>query len=219
MDYKKAFAYVFEDPDWISKFIIGALLGIVGFLIIPFFFIMGYVIEIIQNVMQDKTPTLPVWDSWGEKFQKGLTLFLIGLTYSIPSLLAILVGVVGIVLMVLGGDSGSDVLAVVGLVIVIAGFVIAGLYMIFLGLIYPAITIKYALTESFSETLKAGELFQFIKNNLGQYLLVILVIIGFNMLLQTVGQICCLISLAGIFYTQLLSAHLYGQLYLESQKS
>ena len=219
MDYGKAFTYVFEDSEWVSKFLIGALLVLASVFIFPIFFVIGYSIEIIQNVVHSKTPVLPTWDNWGDKFSKGFMVFLVGLIYAIPLVLAIIIGVLGIILMAFGGDQEIAPLAITGIVVTIIGFAVAVLYGLFIAVISPSFTIRYALTESISEALDVKEVIRFIRRNPGPYFIAYAILFGFNMVASTFGQICCLVSFAAAFYSYLLSGHLYGQLYLESQKS
>jgi hypothetical protein len=79
-------------------------------------------------------------------------------------------------------------------------------------LFVPAALIRYAQFETFGSAFQFGEIFNFIKNNIGDYVIAIIiswvasVIAGF-------GFILCIIGIFFTsFYSALVSAHLYGQL-------
>jgi hypothetical protein len=103
MDYGKAFSYPFQDPEWVKKILIGGLMYLLGFLLIPVFFPMGYMIQTIKNVATGVEPALPQWDDWGGYFVKGLMSWLIAIVYMIP--MGLIWGVVIVVIMVLGGGA------------------------------------------------------------------------------------------------------------------
>ena len=82
MDIGKAFSYVFEDEQWISKVLLGGvilLIPIVGWIAVS-----GYMVKIAQNVAQGNPRPLPQWGEFGDHFMRGLYAFVIGLVYLIP---------------------------------------------------------------------------------------------------------------------------------------
>jgi hypothetical protein len=79
--------------------------------------------------------------------------------------------------------------------------------------ITPAVSIKYALTDDFMAGFRFGELFDLMKADLGNYVIAIL--------LTWVASIVAMVGLIGLcigvfftgFWSRLVQAHLYGQLY------
>ena len=51
LDFAKPFTFVFEDPRWLNKILIGGLFYLAGFLVIGWFFILGYVARLTRNVV------------------------------------------------------------------------------------------------------------------------------------------------------------------------
>jgi hypothetical protein len=51
LEFGRAFIFFTEDEDWVTKFVVAAALPLIPFLI---FFVSGYQIAIIRNVMQDE---------------------------------------------------------------------------------------------------------------------------------------------------------------------
>ncbi len=54
MDIRKAIVYVFQDPRWLVKVVIGDIMIFLSLLIVTVFFLQGYLIEIIRNVTRGK---------------------------------------------------------------------------------------------------------------------------------------------------------------------
>jgi hypothetical protein len=81
MDIGKSFSFPFEDEKWLSKLVIGAIVSAIPIVNIIF---AGYIVDTIRNVMAGLARPLPEWVDWGDKFMKGLILFLASLVYSIP---------------------------------------------------------------------------------------------------------------------------------------
>src|SRR6266508_2795233 len=70
-DFIKPLAFVFEDPNWIPKILMGALFTLACFLIVGIFFIYGYLARLVRNVV-------------GEMFGEGAMLFVASFLYMIP---------------------------------------------------------------------------------------------------------------------------------------
>jgi len=84
MDIGKAFGFVFEDHDWVTKVLIGGVMSLLSPLLIGVFFLAGYSVDLIKNVMNDVDPPLPRWDDLGDKAVKGIKLTVIFLVWAIP---------------------------------------------------------------------------------------------------------------------------------------
>src|SRR6185503_1108289 len=51
-DFGKPFSYVFDDPRWVNKILIGGLFYLAGFMIIGWFFVLGYMARTARNVIR-----------------------------------------------------------------------------------------------------------------------------------------------------------------------
>jgi hypothetical protein len=209
MEIGKAFTYVFDDESWISKVLIGGILGIIP---IVNFAVFGYVVETIRNVAQGLEKPLPEWSEFGDKFVKGLIVFIIGFIYAIP--IWLLMGCLWVALLAVGGGNGNgeDLIAL----IMLPFYCILGLYGLVLAILSPAILVKYAVTGELGSAFHFGELFRLITGNLGNYIIAILLtwvaglIAGFGIIACGVG-----VLFTG-FWSYLVMAHLYGQLHRAS---
>jgi hypothetical protein len=167
MDIGKAIRFVFEDDQWGSKVLLGALISL-----IPFFggvALAGYAIAVLRNVRAGTSQPLPTWDRLGEYFVDGLLFFVGLLVYSIP--LIVLMCPIGLVwiLPALAKDS-QDLTAVL---MSVAGVVSAGLgclallYALFLWVLAPVLQIRCAEAGTLAACLRFGEVFRFLLDNIG----------------------------------------------------
>src|SRR5437870_5119108 len=74
-DFAKPFTYVFDDPRWLQKILIGGLFYLAGVVLVGWFFILGYVAQVTRNVIAGMTHPLPEWDDLGSFFSEGLRIF------------------------------------------------------------------------------------------------------------------------------------------------
>ena len=207
MDIGKAFTYVFEDEDWVKKVLLGGVINLIP--IVGFLFTTGYMLEIIKNVMEGRPLPLPEWDDWGGKFVKGLMAFIIGLVYSIP---IIIIAFCFAGAMVVAGQN-EDVANTLGSVGGLFVNCVDWLYGLVLTIILPAIMAKYAAAWELGAAFRFGEILNLIKDNIGTYLLV-LVISLLAGIVSGIGFVACGIGvLFTAFYAMLVNGYAYGQAY------
>jgi len=211
MDIGRSFTYMFDDQEWLKKLGIGGLLVLLSVIpllnIFTILVLMGYTLRVLQNVAKGSDTPLPEWDDWGGDWMKGLMITLAGLIFSIPVLA---VSGFSAIVSSFAYNASSDVESFMG--ICIAGLsCLSALWGLLMALYLPAAMIKYAETEEFSAFFKFGEIFGFIKDNLGNYIVAILLIIVAE-LISGFGVILCVV---GVFFTSfwamLVQPHLLGQ--------
>jgi hypothetical protein len=230
MRISEAIGFVFEDEQWLSKLLLGALISL-----IPIFggaVLMGYAIAVLRNLMAGSHCPLPSWDRIGQYFVDGLLFWVALLVYSIPLLLLLCpIGLVWI-LPAVGGES-EEAVAVLSS---IAGLVGAGLgclgflYGVLLWLLSPVLQIQYAETGDLATCFRFGEVFRFFFDHIGAIVIaqVLVAVAGFvvsSVLGSVIGVIglvpICgwvvagLLALAMIpvgFWLMLVGAHLYAQI-------
>ena len=211
MDIGSAFTYMFEDESWIKKILIG---GIVSLVPIVNFAAMGYVVEVIRNVRDGRPTPLPEWDQFGQMWMSGLWLFLIFLVYSIP--IIILACISGIATAALGtaleGASADAVGGTMGIISTCLSCLM-GLWGLVVGVLSPAILIRFAETGQFSSALQFGEIVNVAKANVGSYLIVLILSGVAVYIIGPLGTIACIVGMIfTIFYAYLIAGNLLGQL-------
>jgi hypothetical protein len=204
MDIGKSFTYVFDDEDWVTKILIGALFVLLSFIVIGIPFVLGYIVETVKNVMDGNPRPLPDWADLGPIFTKGLMLFLILLIYSLPIIfVSCLTWMGGIIAE--ESEAVGAFLACMNCLSVLWGFLVS--------VVTPAATIRYALTGEFISGFQFGRIFNFIANNLANYIIAFLL----SMLASTIGALGVILCGVGVLFTSLwaslVEAHLFGQVY------
>jgi hypothetical protein len=211
-DFGKPFTYVFDDPRWMQKILIGGLFYLAGFLLIGWFFLLGYMSKVARNVITDQPTPLPEWDDLGEFFNDGARLIGVALLYILPFLALGLFFIFPAILMDAAGD-GNDFAEFVGggmLTCVWCLMVPLGLAVMIL---MPASLLFAAVERRFSAAFDFSRIFAFIRNNIGNYLLAVVVYLvarflgGFGVFLLCVGVV-----FTG-FWALLIMTHGFAQVY------
>lgn len=231
MDIGKSFTYPFEDKNWLSKLIIGALVSIVPILNFAW---AGYVVDLVKNVMNKTDEPLPEWTEFGEKFMKGLYIFVAALVYALPVLCLLTVFAITTgttITRIINYETWNTVETLfTGVGLVLSCLIV--LYSILLSFFYPAMLLHFAQKETFGSLFEIGSIFRTATNNLSKYLVAWLIGIVAALLVgilvgmasavlrfipcfgRTLGIIVS--GLAGV-YLSTIWGHLFGQVGSESQ--
>jgi hypothetical protein len=217
MDLGKAFSFVFDDPDWVQKIVIGGILSLIP--IIGWFLVMGYMIAVGRNVIRGNPQPLPDWADFGQFLVDGLYAFVISLVYALPIL--ILMCIVLFPALALGGafDSSSEELNAIGVLGICCFTLFSVIYGIVMGwLFYPAALARYADTGDVAAALRFGEVWAVSRANPVVFLMALLVSWVAGLLAQF-GVILCLVGvLFTYFYAQCVTGYAYGQAYLVARE-
>jgi hypothetical protein len=216
MDFAKAFSFVFDDEDWVTKIVIGGLVSLIP--IVGELLLLGYMIAIARNVIRGNPQALPDWSDFGQMLVEGLFAFIINLVYALPIL--IVVCVLWLPAMVVGGALGDngDVGVIGGLASCCFG-VFAFIYGIAMAWFFvPAAMGRYADTGDFMSALRFGEILALTRANPIVYLMVLLVtmVAGF---VASFGVILCFVGVLFTgFYANCVTGYAYGQAYLTASE-
>jgi hypothetical protein len=208
MNFGKAFSFVFEDPDWLKKVGIAAVLMLIPF--VGQVIVAGWAFNTTRNVIQRKEQPLAGWSDIGDIVVKGLQVIVIGFAYALP---VILISACSGGLSTWLADSGDDAAASAVAIVSICISCFAVLYGLFLSLAVPAAMGNFAAKEQFGAAFRFAEVFGLVRAAPGPYLLVLLgsIVAGFIAML---GIILCFF---GVFltaaYAAVINGHLQGQAY------
>ncbi len=211
MDFSRAWRTLSEDSDWLVKILIGGVMVLLSFLIVPVFLVQGYQVDVMRRAAAGDD-RLPAWDDWGGLFVRGATAIVISLVYALPVILiACCMGVAG--LAVSGSASGGQAnpnpslnafLACLGcLAIPLA---------LFAAFFSPAAILRYVTHQDIAAAFKIGEVWALIRDNLTPYLLAFLAAIVLPLIASLVSGVLCGLPAPWLaFVAGVLSYHLYGQ--------
>ncbi|MCC6628526.1 MAG: DUF4013 domain-containing protein [Chloroflexi bacterium] len=193
MDIGKSFSFVFDDPRWVTKVLIGGLIAIFSFLIIPAFIVVGYTVQLIRNVIAGEQHPMPEWDRIGDYLVDGLKVFVVFLVFAIP----------GIVLSMLGG------IGRIGWLFSLLGT----LYLLAVQLVAPAVLKSYLdAGNDIGAGFRFQEIFAMVQVNLGDFIIVWLLALVAGIIGGLGFIVCCIGALFTLPYSFMVRGHLYGQL-------
>lgn len=222
MDIGKSFTYVFEDPNWIMKVLIG---GIVGLIPIVNFAAYGYMLTAMRNVAEGQPNPLPEWSNFGAHFMKGLYAFVGILVYFLPVIvISCCVGILGAVA---GGavgsttgsssDAGGALAGLIGIVTLCLNCVVA-LYSLVAGVTLYAPLTRFAMSDNqLSVFWDVRGSLDLIMKNVGNYVMALLItlVAGF---VASFGIILCVVGyFFTLFWSLLVAANVFGQFWRNTQ--
>lgn len=207
MDYGRAFTFALNDREKLKKLGILGLLVFGWFLIVPFFFVLGYAAKAMRAIALGED-RLPEWEDWGGLFTTGLKVFLIGFIVNIPVLLLTGIGRIftstGSFLhlpfsSVLGTPFGS----------------LASLYQLVAGFFEPAMLMLFVATGSLAAPFVLKDVVAIVRGNLVDYVVILVIMVALVIPALILLAIPVLGWFAAPFYVGYLmtvSSHLYGQI-------
>ncbi|ABO35948.1 conserved hypothetical protein [Methanococcus maripaludis C5] len=210
MDFERAFKFPTDDPNWIKKVVIGAVLSLIP---IVNFISFGYALELLKNIIDSKEE-LPEWSEFGGKFVKGLVAFIIMFIYMlIPSIIWVVFGGLSILTMFTGSDE-AIVGGIVGLGIV---GLITFLVTLIIGFIIPMAYANYIAYDDFGAAFRFSEIFEKIKDNFSDYCILYLIVIVTGAIVIFIASVIpilgLIIAIFVDFYFYLVYAYIMGKIY------
>jgi hypothetical protein len=226
MDFGKSFVFMFEDPNWFRKLLIGTLLVLAGIIfsvvligLIPLLMVLGWAQVTLRNVLDGKQYPMPEWEDWGDYLVRGLKLCVALLIWLLP--IFILMIPIGMGSALLGNQNAGSAAGAGGGVLIACASCLMLLWGIFVALISPAIYVRLAAFDRFSAAFEVGELWAFTRANIGHVILaLILLALAAWIVVPIIGFLGLVVCLVGVLITMpfsslwlyLFTAHLYGQI-------
>jgi hypothetical protein len=214
VDFGRTFTFVTDDPDWITKLLVGGLFTLLSAILVGLPFVLGYWARTVKNVATGQARPLPAWDDLGGFFSDGLRLlgvyFVYGLGLSVA--IGLVAGVVMIPLFAMGATDGGE-----GAAAALGGIGILLLYAVILvvslaALVYlPAALLRSALRDSFAEGFAVREVVAFIQANLGNYALALVIYLLASFLSQFGMILCCVGIFPAAFWSYLVLGYGLGE--------
>jgi len=208
-DFVKPFAFVFEDARWINKVLIGGIFQLLAMMLIGVPFLLGYLAKLVRNVIADVTLPLPEWDDLGEMFNEGLRLVGVAILYALPFIMLICMVMLPVIVVTAATQHGNHDYDPGGAIACVWCLIFP------LGLVYglwiPAALMYAMIEQRFGAAFEFARIWRFISNNIGNYLLAIVVMFvarfasGFGFVLFCIGVIFT------IFWAMCVSFYAFAQ--------
>jgi hypothetical protein len=217
IDFARPFTFVTEDPEWITKILVGGLFTLLSAVLVGLPFVLGYWGRTLRNVAAGQPRPLPAWDDLGGIFGDGLRLLGVYLAYTIGLVTALAaLSCVFVAPLALAGSAGLDegpeaLFAALGglgtLLFYVVVMVVSLAAMVYL----PAALARAALRDSFSEGFAWRSIVAFIQANLGNYALALVIYLLASFLSQFGVILCCVGIFPAGFWSYLALAHGLGE--------
>ena len=214
IDFGRTFTFVTEDPDWITKVLVGGLFTLLSAILVGIPFVLGYWARMVKAVAAGQARPLPAWDDLGGIFSDGLRLLGVYLVYVLG--LALALGLVGGVVMIplfaMGAvDRGEGVAAALGGIGILLFYAVVLLVSLAAMVYLPAALLRSVLRDSFAEGFAAREVVAFIQANLGNYALALVIYLLASFLSQFGMILCCIGIFPAAFWSYLVLGYGLGE--------
>ena len=212
MDVGKAFSFVFEDEEWVTKTLIAAGILFAGvllsWLVIPAILagilLSGYGLEITRRVIRGESKVLPAWNNWGALLTDGLMVAVIGIVYALPIIvLSFCLGTpIGIL-----ADQNEAASSVFSSFLGCLNF----LWAIVMSFLLPAAIAFYAKEGNLGAAFRFGDILKWVRDHFTTYLITA-VIAWVASIVSGLGLLVCLVGILFTApYATFVTSYLYGQ--------
>ena len=215
VDFGRSFTFVTEDPEWVKKILIGGVFTLACALLVGVPFVLGYFSRTLRNVVTGEPRPMPEWDDLGGIFSEGLRLTAVYLLYTlaIVAALAALGCVVMLPALALSGGRHhpSEVLGVLGGLGIVAGYGLIMVGSLALAVYLPAALARSALRGTVADGFAWREILGFIRANLGNYLISLVIYLIASFVSQFGIVLCCVGIFPAVFWGYMVLAVALGQ--------
>src|SRR5688572_2204396 len=212
MNFSRAFTYITEDPEWLKKVGIAALVLLIP--IVGQITVIGWALEVTRRVINNEPDTLPDWSNFSDYLSKGFQGFVIAFAYALPILLVsgCAQGFAALPAMVQDNEAVETITMVVSIVSLCFSCVTI-LYELVLAFVLPAALGNFVATGQLGAGFRFSEVFGLLRAAPGVYFMVFLGSIVAS-IIAGLGLIACIIGVVfTIAYAYAANAHLWGQAY------
>lgn len=225
MNIERGFKFVFREKNWFGKIVVGALMILFSFLIIPLLIYLGYLVEVTKRTIKDESELLPDWDNIGRKLANGFKLLVIIMVYLIPFFILLFLSV-PFAKFEIDSFENREIVALIPTLIKgefsgvsLLFFFSSIVYAVLFALILPFVVGKFAENESINDAFTISDIFSMFRDNVGDAVIVFLLSI-FVQLLASLGFALFFVGvfLTG-FWANIVVYYLYGELYKKSLRA
>lgn len=199
--------------DWLETVLIGGVLSILGFLVLPVFVVNGYLLRVLRaGVEGDETP--PSFTDWVDLFVDGLLMLVVQFVYvGLPTaFLGFIVAAFAVITTVSTSYSprpGSMALA--GGLATLAVLLVAVGILLVAGYLLPAALANFARTGDFAAAFHLRTVLRAAFSV--DYFVALVLVIAVSLVLGVVGGLLVfvLVGIFVLFYLQMVVYYLFGQ--------
>jgi len=211
VDFGEAFRYPFQKG---VNILIGGVLCLLSFLIIPAFLVEGYIVRVMADTIEGRDE-MPEWSDWGYLLTKGVGAFVISLVYLIIPIIIIAIvlaaALAALIPAMMTGSLGAVIMGALG------GILVSIIIAFFFGFVCMVGILRYADKGNIGSAFAFGEIFEELKEKFAQYLLAYLILFGaaivLGLLAVFIPFIGAIIAVFAGFYIIVVGARMFGEVY------
>jgi hypothetical protein len=218
LDFGRCFTFLPEDPRWLVKVLVGGAFTLASALIIGLFFVAGYWARLVKRVAAGEAVPLPEWDDLGGIFKDGLPLVGLYLLYMVAVGAGVAALGCGMAAVMAGiGSLGRQSESAAAALGALGGMGMMALYVLFIVLAFaislylPAAFTRMVLSGRFGDGLAVRENLLFIRANLGNYALSLVLYLLAGFLAQFGILLCCVGVFPAAFWSYLVLGYALGE--------
>jgi hypothetical protein len=211
-DFLRPFTYVFDDPRWVPKILLGGVFVLASIFLVGVFFIYGYLARLVRNVINGVQYPLPEWDDIGEYFSEGIKLFAVGLIYAIPIVLVVCIAVIPAAVLSANGNE-SETLHQLGGMTASCIWCLMFPLILAMALWLPAALLAVVVTGEFSAAFEFKKIWTYIRANIGNYLLAVVVWLVARFAAQFGVLLLCIGVVFTGFWAVCVAGYAFAQVY------
>jgi len=213
IDFGRSFTFTTEDPEWISKILIGGVFVLACSLLVGVPFVLGYVSRTLKNVAAGAARPLPDWDDLGGLFNEGLKLTAVYLLHvlAVIVVLGVFVGILITPMILSKAHDPADALGPFGAVLVVAMYGVIMVVSLAVAVYLPAALVRSSLAGTIAAGFEWRENVAFIKQNLANYALSLVGYLVAAFAAQFGFILCCVGFFPAAFWSYLVLAVALGQ--------
>lgn len=214
---EKAINYPRNGDDTLVTIIIGGLLTLFSFLLVPLLPLYGYLMNVLRSGM-DHGEEPPAFENWNDLFVEGAKVFAVSLAYFLIPLVILAVTVGGALISIVSGNAGAG--TALG---ALAGFSLAALVSLVFYYVLPAALANFARSGEIGSAFAFGELrpVLFSGTYAKGWLLALGVIVAASVVAGLLSVVPLIGAVAGVFvtfYAIVAAFYIYGQAFEDASR-
>lgn len=197
--------------DWLQTVLIGGVLSLLSFLIIPGIIVNGYLLRVLRaGIDGDETP--PTFGDWVDLLVDGILVWVVQFVYvGIPAFLLLMVAGSFALFAAAANDPGGAAAAVAGGLVALLFLLAVGLLLLAAVYLLPAALANFARTGEFTAAFHLRTVGRAALS--ADYLIAMVLVVAVSIVLGFIGGLLTivLVGVFVLFYLQMVVYHLFGQ--------
>jgi hypothetical protein len=208
--FEAALRYPMDRDDWLMTILVGGVLSLFSFLLVPLLPVYGYIVSVVRRRLDDD-PTPPTFDNWEDLFVDGLRALVVIVAYMLVPFVVAAITVGGSLLAIATGTRGGAALGFGGLAL---GFLLSFVLTLLFGYIAAAALVNFVREDRLGAAFDFDTIRDVVTTRAYAvpWLLSVVAFVGASILTNILNVIPFLGAIVGafvLFYVQVVAARLW----------